>query len=129
MPIMIVRTASTHCLRRDVGIWSNLQVFDRADSMILRTSSSVNCLNSRRVKSKADSFNSALKSGRRIGPRRGSFDSYMTRVIRSLYFTFISAQPRATFKGAAGRIWPAGCHLRRPALLCPSAGLKNLKLF
>ena len=31
-------------------------------------------------------------------------------------FSFISTRPRATFKGAAGRIWRAGRHLTRPGI-------------
>ncbi len=55
------------------------------------------------------------KLGVGFAKNKGSFDRHVTRAIFFI-ITFISAQPRATFKGAAGRIWPAGRHLRRPAL-------------
>ena len=36
--------------------------------------------------------------------------------LAGLYISFIGAMPRAFFKGAMGRIWLAGRHLRRPAI-------------
>ena len=50
-------------------------------------------------------------------PKIRGHDRYMTRaIIRPNYFDFISALPRATFKGSAGRIWPEGSYLRSPDL-------------
>ena len=60
---------------------------------------------------------------------RGSFgsgDRYMTLI--GLYFPFTCARPRATLKGVTGRIWPAGRHLRRPALHTVCRGKRKWKL-
>ncbi len=60
-----------------------------------------------------------FKWGVGFAQNKGSFDRYMKHIIRPIYFSFISAQLWATFKGATR---PADRHLRRPGVY----GLKSI---